>query len=226
MLWLQRPSGLFITAFPPARSIEGQDYFPGEALLALATHYSLQPSAEVLDAFDRAIRYYRAFFRDRPSPAFIPWQTQAFALMARHTKRRDYADFAFELTDWAASKQLQPSNCPWPELWGEIGTDEETPGTGVSTGAFLEGFAAALMLARFVGDAERERTYDALVRGSARFVMQLQVRPEEAYFMRSPRDAVGGIRAAPARPLLRIDHSAHGLIGLIQARRALTVDQG
>jgi len=225
MLSLQRPSGMFVTAFPPAEEISGQDYYPGEALLALALAYDYQPSAVVLDAFDRAISFYRDYFRDSRSPAFVPWQVQAFALIAQHSKRQDYVDYVFELTDWLAEKQLTPMNCEWPELRGGIAA--QTSGrAGVATASYLEGFTDALMLARTVGDTERARRYEKVVREAARFVMQLQFRPEEAYFVRSPQDAIGAIRAAPAVNKLRIDHCQHALLGLMKTRRALYPDEG
>ena len=200
--------------------IQSQDYFPGEALLAIAAHYDSDPTATVLDAFNRAIGYYREHFREKPSPAFVPWQVQAFAKMARQTKRGDYSKFVFELTDWLAAKQLTAANCEWPELWGGIAA-YQADRVGVSTASYLEGFADALALAQMLGDNERAARYEKLVRGAARFVMQLQIRPEEAYFIRSPRDAVGGIRTNPSLNLLRIDHCQHALIALIKTRGVL-----
>ena len=143
--------------------------------------------------------------------------------MAKHTKRKDYIDFVFELTDWLAEMQLNESDCPWPEMQGGIAPYQ--PGrAGVATAAYLEGFADALWLARSVGDRERAERYEKVVRSAARFVMQLQVRPEEAYFIRSPQDAVGGIRTSLALNLLRIDHCQHALVGLIKARQVLFPD--
>ncbi len=224
MLWLQRPSGLFITAFPPAESIAAQNYFPGEALLALAAHYRLEPSSKVNQAFAAAIMFYRDYFRDRRSPAFVPWQVQAFAEMAGQSKRQDYVDYVFEMTDWLAEKQLHRDNCPYPEMWGGIAA--YSPGrAGVSTAAYLEGFADALGLARRVGDKQRAARYERLVTSAARFVMQLQFRPEEAYFVRSPRDVVGGIRTSPSLNLMRIDHCQHALIALIKTRQVLFGDE-
>jgi AMMECR1 domain-containing protein len=220
MSWLQRPSGMFMTAFPPAESVDAQDYFPGEALLAMALYYNNKPSGRILEAFDRAISFYRSFFRDRPSPAFVPWQVQAYTLMATHGKRGDYIDYVFELTDWLAEKQLTPSNCKWPEMWGGIASYQQGR-AGVATAAYLEGFADALSLAKEVGDTQRAARYETLVRNAARFVMQLQFRAAEAYYVRSPQDAIGGIRTAPALNLLRIDHCQHALVGLIKARQVL-----
>lgn len=224
MLWLQRPSGMFITAFPPAERIDAQDYFPGEALLALAKQYSLEPSADILGAFDRAILFYRSYFRNAPSPAFVPWQVQAYALMAQQGRRGDYVSYVFELSDWLAQKQLNESNCPWPELWGGIAAYQ--PGrAGVSTASYLEGFTAALELARVMGDQARISKYERIVRDAARFVMQLQFRQEEAYFVRSPKDVIGGIRTTPSLDLLRIDHAQHALVALIRARQTLFPDE-
>jgi len=224
ILTLQRDSGMFITAFPPARDVTAQDYFPGEALLALAADYRHEPLAEVLDAFDRAVEFYRDYFRNRPSPAFVSWQVQAFAQIALATKRQEYVNYVFELTDWLADHQLTQSNCPWRELWGGIASYQPNR-AGVSTAAYLEGFADALTVARAFGDVDRTHRYERVVTQAARFVMQLQFREDEAYFVRSPRDVVGGIRTAPALNLLRIDHCQHALVALMKTRRVLFPDE-
>ena len=164
--------------------------------------------------------FYKDYFRSTRSPPFVPWQVQAFVLMAGHTKRQDYADYVFELTDWLAGMQLDSSNNPWPEMWGGI-AGYGGGRAGVATAAYLEGFADALVFARSVGDKRRVRSYKRVVRQAARFVMQLQVRPEEAYYILSRQDTVGGIRTSPYLNLLRIDHCQHALVGLIKARQAL-----
>ena len=90
----------------------------------------------------------------------------------------------------------------------------------------MEGFTDALNLARAIGDLDRVQRYATLVREAARFTIQLQIRPEEAYFIRSAQDAIGGIRAAPAVNRLRIDHCQHALLGLMKTRQALFPDEG
>jgi hypothetical protein len=220
VLALQRPSGMFLTAFPPAVKLNEQDYFPGEALLALAMEYEKAPAPELLDAFDRAIVFYRDYFRSRRSIAFVPWQVQAFASMARQTNRADFTEFVFELTDWVSRRQLTTENCEWPELHGAF-ADDANSDAGISTAPLLEALADALALAREAKDEERVLRYEDLVRDACRFVLQLQFRKEEAYSMRSPKDAVGGVRASPALNRLRIDYAGHALMSLIKARRAL-----
>jgi AMMECR1 domain-containing protein len=218
MLSLQRESGMFLTAFPPSVKLNEQDYFPGEALFALASEYALSRSPEILAAFDRALGFYREYFRANRSPAFLSWQVQAFALMAEQTDRRDFADFVFELADPIVDAQL--TNSPWPELYGAVkfGRNEQA---GAATAANLSAVCDALVLARKFGDRERELRYVNVVRGGVRFVMQLQFREAEAFFVRSPRDVLGGVRTSPSLNRLRIDHAFHGLIALLKARRVL-----
>lgn len=225
MLALQASTGMFVTAFPPATQLSGQEYFPGEALLALATDYNLQPSADVLTAFDRAIEFYRDYFNASRSAAIVPWQVQAFSIMARHTKRKDYQDYVFELSDWLAGKQLTTSNQEWAELAGGVAVAGESR-VGVSTASYLEAFADALALARDLGDQKRIAKYEEVVQQAARFVMQLQVRPQEAFFARSAQDTIWGIRAAPVQNRLRIDHCHHALVGLWKAKQALFPSDG
>lgn len=220
MLWLQRPSGMFVTTFPPAEEIKSQNYFPGEALLAMASQFRRQPSAPIADAFDRAINFYRDYFRKHRSTVFAPWQISAFSIMTKRTKRSDYAEYVFELADWLAEKQLNASNSRYAQLWGGIPGDESIY-VGVSTASYLHAIADALSLAKAMGDSKRVQRYEQVVRLAARFVIQLQIRPQEAYYIRSPQDAVGGIRATPTWPRLRIDHCQHALIALIKARQVL-----
>ncbi len=220
ILSLQRESGMFLTAFPPSVTLNEQDFFPGEALLALAKEYEISHSAEILGAFDRALGFYRDYFRANRSPAFLAWQVHAFSLMALETDRQDFADFVFELTDHIAGAQLTSSNCEWRELFGAVrfGQQEQA---GAATAVYLSAVCDAVLVARKFGDGERASRYLEVVRGGTRFVMQLQFRPSEGFFAKSPRDVVGGVRTSPSLNRLRIDHAFHGLIGLLKARRVL-----
>lgn len=218
ILHLQRDSGLFLTAFPPAQELRGQEYFPGEALLALAAEYDRRPNERILIAFDRAIDFYRDYFRAKRTAAFVPWQVQAFAKMSHQTKRRDFIDFVFELTDWQLERQISEKNCPWPELLGGFDSPD---GPTAASAAYLEALCDALEVARTANDETRVARYEGAIRQAARFVMQLQFRPEEAWFARSPKNAIHGIRSAPGRSIIRIDHCAHALTALVKAKESL-----
>lgn len=220
LLWLQQDDGRFLTAFPPARHLGSQTYQPGLVLLALARAYDVGPRADILASFDAALPFYRRLFRSEPEAAFCVWQMQAFAAMARETKQRDYAEFTFEMADWLLRFQLDEGNCAYPELRGGLAT--HGPGrVRVSTAAYLEGIADALDVARRRNDAKRSAAYQHAVRTGARFVLQLQVRPEEAYYSLAPSEVVWGVRAAPTKNLLRIDYCQHALTALTKTINVL-----
>jgi hypothetical protein len=213
---MQLPNGRFMTNFQPSPSKSSQDYYPGEALLAIARQHALSSSPRWRAICDKALPYYVSYFRvNRPAP-FVPWQTRAWGQLARVTLLAKYADFVFEMTDFLAAKQIDAPDPTVPIYDG--GFDVHGTGrTGVSTAVYLEGFVDAVRTAEAMGDHKRARQYQAIVRKAARFVLQLQFREEECYYVKSPRDVVGGVRNTPSDPSLRIDHVQHGLMSLLGA---------
>lgn len=223
MLWLQQPSGKLVTAFPPSDVLGTQEYYPGEALTALARAYEDQPQQPIMEAFDRAIGFYRDYFRRDPSAAFAAWHIQAFARMATHSRRDDFAEFVFALADALVDAQKTERNCPWPDAWGGIASNPlQAPDS--ATALYLQGLTDALALARSWGDSDRAERYEQAVRRAARFVMQLEFRPGEAYYVRSRPDTIGGVRASLCDNTLRIDQCQHALTALDKTRRVLFPD--
>jgi len=223
MLWLQRPSGRFINVFPPALVERSSEVPAGQALLALARVYTQDPQERILHAFEAALPFCRDHFHQTPQAGFAAWQTRAFALMARRTGHRRYADFVFEMSDGLVGRQLGADNCEWPELYGGI----DPPGrerVSAVTCIHLESLADALELARELGEAKRAKRYQQAVRAAARFVMQLQFRPQEGFYVRSTIDCYGGIRRSPWDSRLRIDNSARALTALNRTRQVLFHD--
>jgi len=217
---MQLPNGRFMTNFQPSPSRSSQDYYPGEALLAIARQHALSSSPKWRAICDKALPYYVSYFRaHRPAP-FVPWQTQAWGQLARVTLLAKYADFVFEMTDFLAAKQIDAADPTVPIYDG--GFDVHGTGrTGISTAVYLEGLVEAVRTAEAMGDRKRARQYRTIVRKAARFVLQLQFREEECYYVKSPRDVVGGVRNTPGDPSLRIDHVQHGLASLLGAASVL-----
>lgn len=223
MLWLQQADGSILPAFPPAHKFDTQDRYPGQALLAFANAYEREPSQRLLDAIDSSFEFYRHRFKQHHPPAMVPWFSQTYGKMARLIRKRTYADFVFEMTDLTLKYQLTPENCTAPELWGAI----EAPGifsAGASTALFLHGLCDAAETARFFDDQDRYERYKTACMQAARFVLQLEFKPSECYFIKSPADVVGGIRTSPTEVNLSISSSKNALIGLIKLDRLLKDD--
>ena len=225
ILSIQQDDGKLLPNFPPAEPTGSQYYYPGEALLALAREYQLTRKQQIADAFAKAHPYYVAFFEQDPRPPFVPWQVQAHALMHYLTHRQEYADFALRMSDWLARRQIDEGDTLWPDLIGGLACNRPGFAT-VSTASYLEGFAEALELARRVGDLERAEHYQRVVRSAARFVLQLIVKPEEAYFHTRPAQSLWGVRSFLTDTRLRIDHVQHALLALMKTRQALFGEPG
>jgi len=225
LAFLQQPDGKLRTEFPPAPPLSSQLYAPGEGLLAMVRLDEISRLPEAREVPLKAFDWYRDYWakiRDAEPKAasFVPWHSQAWALATRRTGRREFAGFVFDMTDWLLDKQLTPDNCPYPEMWGGFAaTGSYRAGSG--TAAWLEGLCDALELARRLKRDRHAARYEAAVRAAVRFVMQLEFRSIEGFYVRSPQDTYGGIRQTFWRPELRIDNSQHALLGLIEARRLL-----
>ena len=216
LAWMQKPDGSFRTHFPPAKGRSSQDYYPGEALLALAKRYVATRDVTWRDVCDRSLPFYIAYFRKGTPPAFMPWQMQAWGQMARTTRLQRYADFVYLMGDELAATQIIE---PEPGLsFYAGGFDVYGSGrVGVSTAVYAEGMVDASRTAAAMGDTQRAAAYRDAVRRAARFVSQLRFREEECYYVKSRRDVGGGVRNSPSDPTLRIDHSQHALSALLGA---------
>jgi len=217
---MQQEDGSFRGHFPPSQKVASQDYYPCEALLAIARYYALHPDGERRALCDRALPYYVQYFRESRSMAFVPWHAQAWGEMARTTRLQKYADFVFEMTDWLIGMQLNETELPLAIYDGAIDTANEGRG-GVNTAVYLEGIVDAIRTADAFGDVERAARYRDATRRAARFVIQLRFREEECYYVQSPGEVVGGMRNTPINPTLRIDHAQHALAGLMGAAEVL-----
>lgn len=221
--WLQKPNGRFLTTFPPNRDLEGEDVAPGQAVLALVRCYELDPSQELLDAIDRAFPIYQDRYERVGSPAMIPWHMQAYSRMARLTKQSKYRDFAFRMADQVCEHQITSTHRDATMLVGAIAAPGVLP-ANAATAAMLSGLVEAARLAKETGDAQRFERYSHACRLAARFVMQLQIRKEECFFVRSLPDTVDGVRTSPMDWRIRLDNCQHALIGLTKACQLLFAD--
>ncbi|MFQ5501915.1 MAG: hypothetical protein ACE5EQ_06390 [Phycisphaerae bacterium] len=181
-------------------------------------------SARVDRSILRCLSYYRRGKHPELAPASASFLARGFAHHYARTNDARLSDFVFDVADRLTLLQLHEDNCRYPELFGAINVRE--PGlVGVDTAIYLAVLADALVLAERVGDAQRVKRYRAATLSAVRFVLQLEVREIGCYFIRSPRDALGGVRTALWNSRIRVDHCANAVVALIDARRALYGDR-
>ena len=187
------------------------DFFPGEALLALAISGE-QGDEESFASCKRAFCGYRNHFRSSPSSAFVGWHVDVWSRLTRSLKMEEYAEFVFEQLDWILPYQLV-SHIEAP-LHGGFAIDGKRP--NVSSTVYTEAAIRGAALAKDLGFTERWRRYAASAQAGLQFCMQLQLTASEYSFFRHPHRALGGITSNLCSFEIRADHVQHMLTMAIE----------
>ena len=210
--------------FPAGRDGENWNFYSGEALLfwaeAFRRRFPLAPTVErCMAAFERC----RERHRRKRNPAFVPWHTQACALLYAQTGRREFADFVLEMNDWLLPMQQ----------WDGIEADmrgrfydplrpEFGPPHAASTGAYLEGLADSAALARALGEERRAAAYERAIRRGLRSLRQLQFRDwRDMFYISRPERVLGALRTEVYDNAVRLDSAAHALAAAIKVLRPM-----
>lgn len=204
--------GRFTCLMDPANEPdELQDYFPGQALLALARAAEKKVCSPDRDRLARAWRFYRHRFQHKRDWGQVSWLVQAAAAWWRVEGDEAVARFAFEICDWALGYQSDKSGAFLN------GHQPDTP--GYTTAVYLEAIGVGARLADSLKDRSRRRRYlDACARGVA-FLDRLVFQERDAVLLPNPRWALGGLRASLVRSEIRVDSVQHALMALLELRR-------
>lgn len=213
-LW--HPDGSFQTFLLPPERNDNQNFYPGEALLAWA---SLLQNGEDPDAARRIAlsrEYYRRWHLENRNPAFVPWHTQAYAMLWQKTKDLAYRDWIFEMNDWLLRMQ-EHSRAVYDDTEGRFYHPHEDygPPHASSTGVYLEGLIDAFALAREAGDSRRVAAYRRSILLGLRSAMQLEFADDVDMFYISKRERVrGGLRTTVYDNSIRVDNVQHVLMAV------------
>jgi hypothetical protein len=208
LLELVQPDGAISTLRPGHRLGADHDALPGAVLLAIGKWNAATGRAALLDTLDASLAWYRRRFRTQPSWLATWWQGQAWSLLYRLSGNLAYADFVFELADWALERQLDKNGAFVMDLW--------PTGPSFHTACAAEAIGDAWAIARLLGDEQRTERYEQGWRAAVGFVDQLIMRHEDMFCVADPGLALGGVRLAPTRSLVRIDFVAHTLLALLK----------
>jgi orotate phosphoribosyltransferase/AMMECR1 domain-containing protein len=191
---------------------EFQDYFPGQALLALAASAASGICDVDEERLARAFRYYRHRFRHRRSFGQVSWYAQAFARWWHVAHDESFAAFVFETVDWLLAFQQEQT--------GAFVNDHQPETPGYMTAVYLEAVAAASNLAAALGDEGRRKRYtDAYARG-LRFLDRLVIQTRDASVLPGADYARGGLRRAIHYSEVRTDFVQHALSAVIEGHHA------
>jgi hypothetical protein len=166
-----------------------QDFFPGQALLALG------PQAP-----QRAFAFYRRRFRQNHAWGAVPWLSLAYAAA------RDR--FAFELADFALEHQSAQS--------GAFLNGYEPDAPGALSWVTLEGLAGPLKLALELREKGRARRYAQACAHALSFCERLVYQERDAAVLPNPGWSAGGVRLSLLNSEVRIDFVHHAWSALLR----------
>lgn len=206
-----------------------QNYFPGEALLALCYELKNQKNAAITTCILNSFNYYRQHFRNYPHTAFVLWQVSAWALFykilesdsdiqraskAHSISKADIAEFVYEQTDWILNLQHTEQTTRISEFIGGF------PRTGIPhsvSSCYIESVIRAAQLAYNRENSEKYIKYKKASLLGLEFLLRLQLKEEEAFIFPNPEFATGGISGTLVSFQLRGDRDQHAITAFLAA---------
>lgn len=180
-----------------------QDYYPGQALLALASAARAGLTEMDPEGLQRAFLYYRHRFRYKRRWGQVSWLMQAFSEWWWVTRDPEFAALVFEIGDWALTHQQSKSG-------GFI--NEHQPDTpGFMTAVYLEGIVSAIPVADATHGGERAARYSRAGGEAMRFLDRLIIQERDRAVIPNPAWAMGGVRPSLYQQEIRIDFVQHTL---------------
>lgn len=210
-LWAQIDDHGRITTHRDPEKNDGlyQDYFPGQALLALAVArrrglWEIPDEAHL----HRAFSVYRHRFHHQRHFGQVSWQMQAFAAWWGVLQEAALGSFVFEIADWLLGYQQAKG--------GGFLNDHQSDGPGYTTALYLEGLGAAVQLADAMGETARAERYRTAYGKGLAFVDGLVMQEHMAPLLPNPPWAIGGVRSSLMCDEVRIDFVHHALSAVLE----------
>lgn len=195
------------------------EYYPGEAVFALARLYALDRDARWLRAAMKGARYLvtvRDGGVDEEDLPYDHWLLHALRALSRYDDSAVFADHAERVVAAMDAAKVQ-----WPALPGSAAWPD--PPKATPTATRIEGLLAANALLRARGRYGAADRALALAESAARFLLTQQIDEAAARELPDPAAALGGFVGTPGGSTVRIDYVQHAVSALIDLQRALAV---
>jgi hypothetical protein len=206
------------------------DYYPGEAMLALAMLYDHTKEEKYLNCWKAAFNYYYDFYGGAYSPytPFSPWATGALVMMYEYVRDERYVRMSKSMADSVLDSQaLYPVGFENESYVGgfyyrryltykaapeSASASDKAYQPRANTASKIEGTVDLVWLLRsfgLSGNMERYLTSSFL---ASDFLVQIQYNEEEAQAYDKPEWVVGGVPGGVIDPQIRIDFNQHAMV--------------
>lgn len=217
ILATQDPDGGFSVhkQFHPGGKVSSfrSEYYPGEAVFALARLHAITGERKWLDAAESGALYQLRVFSKLADSA-LPhdhWLLYGLGELYGKRPRREFLEGAMRFANVIVRAQHTEKNQPYPDWAGGY----YVPPRSAPTATRIEGLNSAYALAVAGGNRkEAEAIRKAIDRGIG-YLLRSQVGPETALYCAAPQKSLGAIRESLNSPLVRIDYVQHAISALI-----------
>ena len=192
-------------------------YYPGETLLALNTLYQVNPHPAFLTIAEKSIGFELKRFYDGTWPDH--WVMQALNLMQQNmpekARQHKWADAAEGMADKYLARQFVPGALkpPFPEYAGGYRASKGPP-RNTPTGSRSEAVASVYQLLRRIGKTEKAKKLGNHLLAAAHFIRYEMYRPDNMYYLPSPKKSLWGLRGSMIDQTIRIDFNQHAVVGV------------
>lgn len=206
------------------------DYYPGEALLAIAQVYDHTRDDRYLECFRDAFDHYYEFYGGDNSPytPFSPWATGAIMMMYPYVLDQRYVNMSISMADNVLEYQgVYPADFEIESYRGgfyyrkyqRYGSNPD--GASASDKAYhprsntaskIEGTVDLVWMIRQNGLNHNTQRYADSSFLCADFLSQLQYDKNEAEKYEEPENVIGGVPGGVIDPQIRIDFNQHAMV--------------
>ncbi|MCK5772915.1 MAG: hypothetical protein KAH57_03935 [Thermoplasmata archaeon] len=187
------------------------DYYPGEALLALAKVHDLTGEGRYLTSLERGLDFYVDHYSRGRYSAFTPWGTEAMVYAHEHLGNSSYVDLCFRMANRCMAGQIGPWEGVDPSVVGAFSYDPRA-----NTASRAEGVVDSYLLALIMEDNASIERYGKSADSSAGFLMYLQLNETDVFGFEDPALTVGGFPASYDDLNIRIDYVQHAVVVLVK----------
>jgi hypothetical protein len=223
MVSLQAESGEFTThimEYATGRDTGSvSEYYPGEAIYALANLYLLDGNAEWLRAAQDGARWLANDRIAGKPPGEIThdhWLLLGLDVIQHISPDPVYYEASMTIAD--AIIRSQNSDPEFPDWYGSF----YKPPRSTPAATRTEGLMAAYRVARDYGTPEEADRILQAAKNSISFQLGTQFYPEKAMYLPDPQRVLGGFHRDLTNFEIRNDYVQHNISGILALLRALT----
>jgi hypothetical protein len=227
LMLLQDGDGRFSCGIGRNEGPTAQNFFPGEAILALVCNLMRTNNPRIVLTLSRAFHFYKRHYYATPASAFVVWHAVAWTRLASWLSVNqlnrlgsdgpgieEICAFVLDQIDWLVEQQYTKDNTSREEYVGGFKAPTQP---SASSAAFVEAINCALQAAKLAGDEVRLLKYRESVTMGMEFIMRLQVLAGSAPFFPRPELAIGGVTQTLESFDMRCDHDQHFLTACLTA---------